>query len=343
MYIQTSHLKRLIILSISLILISCGGGGGGNTNNGSSGNDNSGVTSGVITLLGDDTSIVGTQLNTGNVGISPAAGDQPDYIVIVDKASSVTFTPPNILIPNVADPANGLVLVVTDASAISGFKGISMSISVGGNKLDYACSLPSSAFTICGGIDSIILDLPNKSVTFNNALVQNVDTKTTMTLNGTLTWGQGSPNTGGNTGGNIGQDIDLVGSWAVCFNQNPSALQNLYTFNSDTTYKRVITQYSGSECDPLAITSSSSFFGNYGTGQTVTISSGNTATQIEGMINKISVLGLGEVDLVPADVYRGLYLLDSSKTLLNIILNKSLNNDPEYPTDLSLSSPLTKL
>ncbi|MCF6281075.1 MAG: hypothetical protein L3J28_02515 [Candidatus Polarisedimenticolaceae bacterium] len=96
---------------LTVFLSACGGGSG--SDDSQDGDENSsGSTTGVITLSGDDTTIVGTQLNTGFVGTSLAAGSQPDYIVIVDQASTVTFTPPNELIPSPADPNNGFVLAV---------------------------------------------------------------------------------------------------------------------------------------------------------------------------------------------------------------------------------------
>jgi len=131
-------MKFSAILFFIFILASCGGGGSGTS--GGAGGNSTGNTNGTITLSGSDATIVGAQLNTGFVGTSLAAGAQPDYIVIVDNASTVAFTAPNILIPNLADPNNGFVVVVTDDSPGSGIKAISMSIWVGGAKHDYGCT-----------------------------------------------------------------------------------------------------------------------------------------------------------------------------------------------------------
>ena len=207
-------MKIFAILLLTISISGCGGGGGGEGE--SSNNNTAGSTSGVITLSGDDTTIVGTQLDTGNISSSLAAELQPDYIVIVDQASSVTFTPPNILVPNIADFKNGFVLVVTDDSPGSGTKGISMSITVSGTKLDYACSSPVTVFIECG-INSIVLDITNKTETFDNAAVINTDTGTILTLDGTLTWtGGSSSSNGGNNGGNSntgGALTDITGVW----------------------------------------------------------------------------------------------------------------------------------
>ena len=177
-------MKTSAILFFILFITSCSSGSG--DSNASSGNSE-GNTTGTITLSGDDTAIIGTQLNTGFVGSSLAAASQPDYIVIVDAASTVTFTEPNILTPNLADTNNGLIMVVTDASSTSGFKGISMSISVGGIRNDYACTTPVSTFIDCG-INAISLDIGNKIVIFDNLIVTNTNTSTVLTINGTLTW-----------------------------------------------------------------------------------------------------------------------------------------------------------
>ncbi len=178
-------MKISAILFFVLLITNCSSDSGDASSTGS--DNSSGNTTGTIMLLGADTAIIGTQLNTGFVGSSLAAGGQPDYIVIVDAASTVSFTEPNILTPNLADIDNGLILVVTDASSISGFKGISMSVSVGGIRNDYACTTPVSTFIDCG-INSISLDIGNKTIIFDNLIVTNTNTSTVLTINGTLTW-----------------------------------------------------------------------------------------------------------------------------------------------------------
>ena len=126
-------------------------------------------------------------MDTGFIGSSLAAEGQPDYIVIVDSASTVSFTAPNVLIPNLADISNGFVVVVTDATALSGFQGISMSVTVSGVQYDYACSNPVSVFIDCGN-DAIILDIAARTVTFDDLTVTNTDTSTILTMDGMLTW-----------------------------------------------------------------------------------------------------------------------------------------------------------
>ena len=125
-------------------------------------------------------------MDTGFVGASPAAGSQPDYIVIVDSASTVAGSPGS-LVPNLADPNNGFVLVVTDATALSGYQGISMSVFKSGTKYDYACTTPVSTFIDCGS-SAISLNIANKTVTFTNLLVTNTNSSDNLTMNGTLSW-----------------------------------------------------------------------------------------------------------------------------------------------------------
>lgn len=195
-------MKLFMVSILALTIISCGGG---ESNNSTKGN-----TSGIITLSGDDTSIVGTKLDTGFIGASPAAGSQPDYITIVDKSSSVTFTPPNTLTPDISDPSNGFILVVSNDGSGSGIKGISMSIITGGTKLDYACSNPVSSFIDCG-TNSIDLNIVNKTVKFSNAAVSNTATGSVLIIDGTLTWN-------GNSGSDMTEPEEVSNSLTLSGN-----------------------------------------------------------------------------------------------------------------------------
>jgi len=79
-----------------------------------------------------------------------------------------------------------LVLVVTDVR--QDLKAISMSMLNNGVKYDYVCnSEPDSSMMNCGA-NSISLDIDNKTVTLNNAAVENADTKTVLRMSGTLGW-----------------------------------------------------------------------------------------------------------------------------------------------------------
>lgn len=185
---NNNKLLVTVTFLFALTLAACGGSGSGSGSGGGSGTaggSTSGMTTGTITLTGNDTDTVGTTLDTGFIGSSLAAAGQPDYVVIVDQVSTVSFTPPNILIPDLADPANGFVLVVTDEDA--GIKAISMSIFVGGLKYDFVCNRPMGPFTDCG-VDTIVVDIAGRTVTLNNTITENKISKEELILDGTLTW-----------------------------------------------------------------------------------------------------------------------------------------------------------
>lgn len=181
--------KLFVILTFFsvLTLAACGSSSGGGGNSGAAGGSTSGLTDGTITLTGLDSGTVGDQLDTGFIGSSLAAAGQPDHIVIVDQASIVSFTPPNILIPTLDDPANGFVLVVNDDSASGGSKWISMSILVSGVKYDFVCITPAGVYMTCGD-NTILLDIGSRTVTLNNVTTENKDGGAVLTLNGSLTW-----------------------------------------------------------------------------------------------------------------------------------------------------------
>ena len=146
-----------------------------------------GATSGVVTLSGDDTSEVGTTLDTGFVGTHLKTENQPDYIVIVDRESIVSSSGTDILIPENTDPANGFVMVVTDDTADSGLTSISMTIVVNEVEFSYACTSPVSTFVECGS-GSISLDIANGTVDFDNVDVINVDSNSILVIDGSLSW-----------------------------------------------------------------------------------------------------------------------------------------------------------
>ncbi len=169
-------MKQFLLSIFLLSLISgCGGGSESNSENPDTEGASENIT-GSITLTGADTATVGTQLSPRYINSFTGA---PDYIVI-DTASAVNPTP--------ADALNGFTLVVTDDSSGSGGKFISMAILVDGTKHDYACTTPVTTFIDCGGLNNILLDIENTTVTLTNVTVTNTDTSTILTMNGTLSW-----------------------------------------------------------------------------------------------------------------------------------------------------------
>jgi hypothetical protein len=172
-------------------LTGCGGGGGGSSDPDPTGTGNAGNTTGEVTLTGDDTSVVGTTLDTGYIASSLKDAAQPDYIIIVDKNSSVVIE--NSMAPEItlADPENGFVINVSDDTpGASGMKFISMGIVVDGTEFSYTCYTPNApSWSVdCGGLDSIDLDIPGRTVSFTDTTVINTVSATILTLNGTLTW-----------------------------------------------------------------------------------------------------------------------------------------------------------
>ncbi len=326
-------MKLLAILLFTLSIVGCGGGSS-NSNNPVDTNENtSGNTTGILTLSGDDTTIVGTQLDTGYVGTSLAAELQPDYIAIVDQASSVTFTPPNLLTPNIADPNNGFVMVVMDDSPRSGIKGISMSIIVQGSKLDYACTTPVATFIECG-TNSIALDIPNKIITFDNATVINTDTNTILTIDGSLTW-SGNGN-GGNGGGNGGTVTELEGTWST------TCLYDDYWGTYDTgsitfsgnTFSSFGVEYSDSACTVVDESYSSS--GTFAIGNSMITSSGVSANEVD-----VTLLTMDGNNFTYT--YYDIFRIDSDRLYFG-------DTDGEYdgnsvakrPIDLDFSYPSTR-
>jgi len=299
-------MKKLNFLSalVLIFLVGCGSssetedaGGGSEKSAGGGSEDNtngntSGLTTGEITLSGDDTVVVGTILDTGYIGSSLAAESQPDYIVIVDKASTVTFTSPNILIPFTSNPTNGFVLVVTDDSEGSGVKGISMTIVVDGVHLNYVCTTPfGNIFTDCGAT-SISLDIANKTISFVDTTVINIDTDSILTINGSLVWvddGGAGTGVGGNGNiGNTGAVTELEGTWgATCLYND---LWETYDTDSVTfagnTFSFFGIEYTDSACTLVEDTYSST--GTFVIGDTLTASSGGEVIQIDSMFATVN-------------------------------------------------------
>jgi hypothetical protein len=190
---EVARRSGAVFLWMILGLTGCGGGGGGSsdTDNDPTGVGDAGNTTGEIMLSGDDTSVVGTTLDTGTIASSLADAAQPDYIVIVDKQSTVVIEDSMAPEINLADLENGFVINVSDDTAgASGMKFISMSIVVDSTEFSYTCyteNAPSWSID-CGGLEAINLDITGRTVSFNETTVINTDSATILTLDGTLTW-----------------------------------------------------------------------------------------------------------------------------------------------------------
>ena len=172
----------------TLLAALAGCGGSDSAPQAGSANAAGGVSSGVLSLSGEDVAVVGDTLDTGYVGMSPAVGSSPDFIIVVDSSSTVTGSGISI-VPQSGDMANAVVMVVTDAltPGISQFKGISMFIIKNGVRFDYTCTTPASSSGDCG-LGKISLDMPGRSVMFNKVMVQNDTTGAILEIDGQLSW-----------------------------------------------------------------------------------------------------------------------------------------------------------
>ena len=150
--------------------------------------ENNNTASGTINLSGDDTAIIGTKLVVGNIayGRSDLTGVAAS-IIIVPEGSTISEDAP-ILSPNdpefvrsiinFEDDKNAFVIVVTKDL-------ISMVIVTEGIERRYACDALFNTFITC---ESIILDNNINKAVFNNTTVENTDTGSILTMNGTVTW-----------------------------------------------------------------------------------------------------------------------------------------------------------
>lgn len=153
------------LLSI-LVMTSCGGGSSGGSSS----------ATGSITLSGDDTSAIGTQLHVGRAASVAADGLQPAYVMLVDSAITYVGDQP---IPIPLDVDNTFVVIIPDPEVV---QGISMTVIVDGNEFDYTCT------SFGCGVDSISVDFDAGRVSFDDTTVTNADSNTILTMNGTVTW-----------------------------------------------------------------------------------------------------------------------------------------------------------
>ena len=155
-------------LTATMIMIGCSTESNNEAENGNN-------ASGIIRLSGEDTSAVGTELEVGDIdyGRVDLTGLE-DSIIIVHKG--VTISEESIV--DAFDSENGFVIV-------AGEQVISMTIVTDGVQRQYACDSTFGTFTDCNDIS--INEDSNEAV-FTNTTVQNVETGSILTMNGTLRW-----------------------------------------------------------------------------------------------------------------------------------------------------------
>lgn len=143
---------------------------------------------GIITLSGEDTAEIGTQLEVGdiNYGRKDLTG-LDETIIIVPKGAKISEDAPDLplndpdyveSIISFEDVENAFVIVL-------GQELISMVIVVNGIERRYICDSLFETSIACG---SIVLDAEAKQSTLSNVTVKNVETGTILTMNGTVNW-----------------------------------------------------------------------------------------------------------------------------------------------------------
>jgi len=145
------------------------------------------VASYQIALSGAETAQIGSNLHTGDSVFGRRDLTGPiDALIAVDECSTISRDPAafppgdprNTGSFSPADPDNTFVMVVSEAA-------ISMSIVRNAQPYRYACDSDFAVFIDCVGLD---FDAATKTLTMTNTTVENTDTGSVLTLNGTLAW-----------------------------------------------------------------------------------------------------------------------------------------------------------
>ena len=144
-------------------------------------------TSSKLTLSGSETARVGNELTTGGTAFGRTDLTGPiESLIIVDQCSTISDEPAafppgdprNTASFNTADPDNTFVMVVSEAA-------ISMVIVKEAVPYRYACDSDFTVFMDCGGLD---FDVATRTLTVTNVTVENTDTGSVLTLNGSVVW-----------------------------------------------------------------------------------------------------------------------------------------------------------
>lgn len=178
-------MKTLQILSVFLItaisMTNCS-----TESNNESQNENN--TTGTIRLSGEDTAVVGSELQVGDIdyGRVDLTGLE-DSVILVHKGATISEESPTLSpgdpgyaesIIDAPDTENGFIIV-------AGEQVISMTIVTNGAQRQYGCDSTFGTFIDCNTI-GINEDL--REAVFTNTTVQNVETGTVLTMNGMLKW-----------------------------------------------------------------------------------------------------------------------------------------------------------
>lgn len=143
---------------------------------------------GVITLSGEDTTEIGTQLEVGNInyGRKDLTG-LDETIIIVPKGAKISEDAPDLPLndPNYVESIISFEDIENTFVIVLGQELISMVIVVNGIERRYICDSLFETSIACG---SVVLDAEAKKSVLSNVTVKNVETGTILTMNGTVNW-----------------------------------------------------------------------------------------------------------------------------------------------------------
>lgn len=171
----------LAFLTATMLMIGCSTESNNETENGNN-------ASGIIRLSGEDTSAVGTELEVGDIdyGRVDLTGLE-DSIIVVHEGATISEESPTLSpgdpgyvesIIDAPDSENGFVIV-------AGEQVISMTIVTNGVQRQYGCDSTFGTFIDCNTINK---NEELKEAVFTDTTVQNVETGSILTMNGTLRW-----------------------------------------------------------------------------------------------------------------------------------------------------------
>lgn len=155
-----------------------------------SNSDDSDDTNGTIMLSGDDTSIFGTSLTVAKAVEGAYTTGTSKSVTLVHK--SIDIDSNGEITPTAASFNEGFIIVVAQFEAednAAAEKTISMIILKNGEEFRYVCTSDfggGSDDYDCG--DDFLVNQTTNEIIFSNTTVQNTESKTILTLNGTIAW-----------------------------------------------------------------------------------------------------------------------------------------------------------
>tara|TARA_R110001583_G_scaffold60219_8_gene179033 strand:+ start:1072 stop:1608 length:537 start_codon:yes stop_codon:yes gene_type:complete len=141
-----------------------------------------------LSLSGEDTNVVGTYLEVGDVAYGRVDLTGLEHsIVLVPKGATISEDKP-VLSPNDAGYVESIINFPDKENSfviVAGEQLVSMILVTNGTERRYTCESLYGTSINCGLIQ---LDEDSKTVIFTNTAVENTETGTLLTLNGTVKW-----------------------------------------------------------------------------------------------------------------------------------------------------------